>query len=83
MLQRLSCADQVRGRDIQMGGDRQQVGLMRFEERDHCGQKRRIADAGAKLVCPDSGQCQEPFGTRFVHQRCCQRAKGERLRVVC
>ena len=49
---------------------------MRFEKPQQRGKKRRLARSGAKLVCPDSGQIEEPLRPPLVAERC--RKRGER-----
>jgi hypothetical protein len=43
---------------------------MRFEERDECGKERRFAGAAAELICPDSGQVEEPLRPTRIAKRC-------------
>jgi hypothetical protein len=47
----------------------QQVGLMRFQEGDQRRQQAHIARAPAQLVCPDSGQVEEPPRPLFFAKR--------------
>ena len=42
---------------------------MRFQEPDQGYQQSRIACTGAKLVCLDSGQVEEPPSAPFVGKR--------------
>ena len=49
---------------------------MRFEEADDAGEQRGFADTAAKLVCPDSGQVDEPLSPSLVTKRCRKRGKG-------
>jgi two-component system cell cycle response regulator DivK len=55
---------------------------MRLQKGDQSGEKRRLPGPAAKLVCPDSGQGQEPLRAPFVGQGRSKRRKGERERVV-
>jgi hypothetical protein len=66
------------GSDAKLLGHGDQVRLMRFEEPNHRREKRRISHALAKLVCPDSGQIEEPLRPAFVTKRCRERAKSYR-----
>ena len=50
---------------------------MRFEEPQQRGKDRRIVRLGAKLVCPDSGQIEEPLRPSLVAERCRKRGKGK------
>ena len=61
-------------------GDGEQIGLVRLEEAQQRGEKRRIARSAPKLVCPDSGQVEEPLRPAFVAKRCRKRGKGESVR---
>ena len=58
-----------------------QVGLVRFQEADHRGEQRRLADTSPKLVCPDSGQVDEPLRPTSVTERCRKRGKGKSCRI--
>ena len=52
-----------------------QVGFVCFEETDECREELGLAETRAKLVCPDSGQVDEPLGASGVTKRC--RKRGE------
>ena len=39
---------------------------MRLEEADQRGEQRRVAGSRPKLVCPDSGQVEEPLRPPLV-----------------
>ena len=49
---------------------------MRFQEAYDAGKQRGLADSPAKLVCPDSGQVDEPLSPPLVTKRCRKRGKG-------
>ncbi len=55
---------------------------MRLEKPQESGKKRRFRGSLAQLICPDSGQIEEPAGPAFVAERCCQRGKRQRLGVL-
>ena len=54
---------------------------MGFEEPDQRRKQLRLAKPRAKLLCPDSGQVDEPLSPPIVTQRCRKRGKGDSLRV--
>ena len=54
---------------------------MRFEEGDQRREKRRVIRLAPKLVCPDSGQVEEPPGPTVVSKRCSQCCKRKCLRI--
>ncbi len=54
---------------------------MRFEEPQQRGKDLRIVRLGTKLVCPDSGQIEEPLRPSLVAERCRKRGKGKSNRV--
>ena len=54
---------------------------MGFEEAYDSGEQRRFADSAAKLVCPDSGQVDEPLSPPLVTKRCRKRGKGNSMCV--
>ena len=49
---------------------------MRFEEAYDSREQRGLTDSAAELVCPDSGQVDEPLSPPFVTKRCRKRGKG-------
>ena len=49
---------------------------MGFEEAKQRRKKLGLTEAPAKLVCPDSGQVDEPLGASSVTKRCRKRGKG-------
>jgi hypothetical protein len=49
---------------------------MRFEEAYGGSKERRFRDAATQLVCPDSGQVDEPLSPPRVTKRCRKRGKG-------
>ena len=55
---------------------------MRLKEGDQRRKQSRIASLAPKLVCPDSGQIQEPLGPAVVRKRCRKRGKGNREWIV-
>ena len=63
-------------------GNGKQVRLMRFEEPQQRGEKRRIVEPAPKLVRPDSGQVEEPLRAAFVGERRRERGKGESIGIV-
>ena len=54
---------------------------MRFKEADQCGEKHRIAGPAAKLVCPDSGQVDEPLCPPRITKRYSQCSECEGVRI--
>jgi hypothetical protein len=50
--------------------NRDEIRLVRFQEADQRGKQRRLTRASAKLVCPDSGQVDEPPGPPRLTKRC-------------
>ena len=63
-------------------GDGQQVRLMRFEEAQQRGEQRGFARLRPQLICPDSGQVEEPLRPPLVAERCRKRGEGKRDRVI-
>jgi hypothetical protein len=63
-------------------GNGEQIRLVRFEEGDQRREEARLAGPAAKLVCPNSGQGEEPPSAPFVSERRSKRGKGESKRVV-
>ena len=55
---------------------------MRFEKADQGREQRRVCRSGAKLVCPDSGQVDEPLSPPPVTERCRKRGKRERKGII-
>jgi len=49
-----------------------QVGFVRFEESDQRREQHRVIRPQPKLVCPDSGQVEEPASPPLVGKRCSQ-----------
>jgi len=47
-----------------------------FEEADERGEKPRLSRSGTELLCPDSGQIEEPMGPPSITERCRERGKG-------
>ena len=54
---------------------------MRLEEAYDSGKQRRFSDSAAKLVCPDSGQVDEPLSPPLVTKRCRKRGEGNSSHV--
>lgn len=54
----------------------EQIRLVGLEEAQQRGEKRGIGRSGAQLVCPDSGQVEEPMCPAVVPERCRKRGKG-------
>ena len=67
---------------VDLRGYGQQVRLMPFQECDQRRKQRRIIRLVPKLVCPDSGQVQEPLGPTFVAERCRKGGKGNSQRII-
>ena len=55
----------------------QKIGLVRFEKADQRREQRRIGRPAPELICPDSGQIQEPLGPAFVTKRCRKGGKSK------
>ena len=55
---------------------------MRLEEAQSGGEQRRVAGPAPKLVCPNSGQVEEPPRAPFVAERRRKRGEGESHGVV-
>jgi hypothetical protein len=55
---------------------------MRLEEGDQRGEQARLVRPGAELVCPDSGQGEEPPRAPFVGKRGRERGESESIGVV-
>ena len=49
---------------------------MRLEKPQQTGEQRGIAGSGAKRVCPDSGQVEEPPRPSAVAERCRKCGEG-------
>ena len=76
-----SCA----GLDADRLGDRDQVGLMAFEEGERRAEQAAVAGkrAVAKLVDVQPGEVKEPLRAPFVCQRRGERGERQRLGVIC
>ena len=61
--------------------DADEIRLVPFEEADESRKKLCFPGSAAKLVCPDSGQVDEPLSPSRVTKRCRKRGKGNNLRV--
>ena len=55
---------------------------MRLQKGQDRGQKAPLPGSGAKLVCIQSGEVEEPQGTPFVDQRRRQRGKRQRFGIA-
>ena len=55
---------------------------MRFEEAEQRGEQRRLAGPGPQLICPDSGQVEEPLRPTLVAERCRERGEGKSHRII-
>ena len=55
---------------------------MRLEKADDGAEQCRLAHPMPKVICPDSGQVQEPPGAPFVSQRRRKGREGEGMGVV-
>ena len=49
---------------------------MRLEKAEQRREQRRLARPLSKLICPDSGQVQEPPGPPLLAKRCRKGGKG-------
>jgi hypothetical protein len=65
------------GRNAKLLRDRDQIGLVRLEKANQRCKETSLAETPAKLVCPDSGQVDEPFGASFVTKHCRKRGKAQ------
>jgi len=61
------------GPDAKLLSNGEQVRLVRFEEADQRREERGIAGPAPKLLCPDSGQLDEPLSPAGFPERCCKR----------
>jgi hypothetical protein len=48
----------------------EQIGLVSFEKGKEGGKQRRLARSPPELICPDSGQIEEPLRPTLVRERC-------------
>ena len=55
---------------------------MRLQKPDQCGEQAGLSGAGAQLICPDSGQVQEPPRPPFVRKRRRECRKGKRMGII-
>ena len=55
---------------------------MCFEECDEADEKLRIARLLPKLLCPDSGQVEEPLRPPLVPERCRERGEGNSRGII-
>ena len=55
---------------------------MCFQEGNQRSEQAGVVSLGSQLVCPDSGQVEEPPRATFVRKRRGQSREGERMRVV-
>ena len=69
------------GRNAKLLRNGDEIRLMRFEKAYDGREKPGFADPSTQLVCPDSGQVDEPLSPPIVTQRCRKRGKGDSLRV--
>ena len=74
-------SSELRRFNADLFSDTYEVRLMRFEESDQRGEERRVVRPAPKLVCPDSGQLEEPAGPAVVSERCSQCCKRKCLRI--
>jgi hypothetical protein len=65
------------GRNAKLLRNRDEIRLVRFQEPDQSGKQGRLSRPAAKLVCPDSGQIDEPLGPPRLTKRCRKRGKGK------
>jgi hypothetical protein len=70
------------GGNSKLLSDGEQIRLVRLEKANQSGKQRRLRSPLTKLVCPDSGQVDEPFGASFVTKRCRKRGKAQCDSVV-
>ena len=60
----------------------QEIGLMRLEKSDQRGEQGGLICPAPKLVCPDSGQVEEPLRPTLLPKRCRKGGKGKSHRVI-
>ena len=70
------------GSDANLLRNGQQIGFVRFEKANERGEQRRVARLALQLVCPDSGQVEEPLRPTLLPERCRKRGKGKSNRVI-
>jgi hypothetical protein len=63
-------------------GDREQIGLVRFQEADDGCEQPRLGSAPPELICPDTGQVEEALRPPLVGERCSKRGKAKRQRIA-
>lgn len=73
--------EQFRG-NAKLLRDRHEVRLVPLEEADECSEQRRFGGSRPKLLCPDSGQVDEPLRPPSVTKRCRKRGKSKSNGVV-
>ena len=54
---------------------------MRFKEAKEAREKRWVGGSATKLLCPDSGQVDEPLSPPSITKRCRKSGKGDSLGV--
>ena len=55
---------------------------MRLQEPDERGEEPALTGPDAELVCPDSGQIDEPLRPSRLTERCRKRCKRERKGII-
>jgi two-component system, cell cycle response regulator DivK len=74
--------DESFGLGAQCLGAGDQIGLMRFEEAEHCGEHRSLAGAMPQIVGRKPGQVEQALRTLRIAQRPAERLQSKRLRVL-
>ena len=55
---------------------------MRFQKRDQRRKQHRVVRPAPKLICPNSGQVEEPLRPPLVPKRCRKSGKGNDQRIT-
>jgi len=76
-------SDERFGFEVEVGGARHQIGLVRFEEAQHRRLRRAAPGRRAQRLRIEPGQRQQPVGARTIVERPDERAKGNRCGIVC
>ena len=82
MVQAAPRRDERLGRYPNILRNGQKIGLVRLEKADQGREQGRIGRPAPELICPDSGQVQEPPGPAFVTKRCRKGGKGKGQRII-
>jgi hypothetical protein len=81
MFERAPGRDQIFGSHADLLRNGQQIGLVRLQESKQRAEQDRLVGPGAQLICPNSGQVQEPQRAPFVTKRRRKRRKCKRMGV--